>query len=78
MTGNFGRAMMTYVKLIILPHNNPKEILIPVAEKAVFIEEENSEAQTSRIFHSYIDLVYRSSILLLLLIAFLTIIGVIY
>jgi AmpE protein len=78
VTGNFGRAMMTYMKMIILPFKKPHEILMSVAEKALFIEYEETENKTPQVFKAYIELAYRSSILLLLLIAFLTIVGVIY
>lgn len=77
LTGHFNRGMVTWMKLALMPHQVVHKLVLMVAQSALFSEEDLKKESEKNKALGFIELSQRTSVLILLLIAFLTIFGVI-
>ena len=75
LIGHFTRALGAWMKLVLLPHKSAKEIILEVAKHAIFSEKDLKEEPAHAIAIGYWMLASRTLIFILLLIALLTIFG---
>ena len=78
LTGNFPRGSIAWTKKALLPHQVAYDVITDVSTKSIYSDEQLLSEETSVISNSYFQLAKRTSVLWLVILALLTIFGVIF
>jgi AmpE protein len=78
LTGNFPRGFLAWTKKALLPHLGAYDILTNVATKSIYSDEQLHSEEAPVVVSSYFQLAQRTFILWLVILALLTIFGVIF
>lgn len=78
LTGNFPRGFLAWTKKALLPHLSAHDIVTNVATKSIYSDEQLQSEEAPVVVSSYFQLAQRTFILWLVILALLTIFGVIF